>query len=75
MPANTEFVTAMANLATSTSADRETVATLTRAIATLNDQFKAKDISAKSQDAEVRHLVGTHGNAPPLRHLGQQTPT
>jgi hypothetical protein len=43
-PADTEFVTAMANLAPATSADRETVATLTRAIATLTDQLKAKDI-------------------------------
>jgi hypothetical protein len=32
MPANNGFVTAMANLATATSADRETVATLTRSI-------------------------------------------
>jgi hypothetical protein len=47
MPANTRFVTAMANLATATSADREIVATLTRAIATQNDQSKAKDIWAK----------------------------
>jgi hypothetical protein len=63
MPANTVFVTAMANLATATSADRETVATLTREIATLTDQLKAKDIWAKSQEAEVRFLLGTHGNA------------
>jgi hypothetical protein len=65
MPANTGFVTAMASLATATSADRETVATLTRAIATLTDQLKAKDIWAKSQEAEVRRLLGTHGNARP----------
>jgi hypothetical protein len=58
MPANTGFVTAMANLSTATSADRETVATL-------NDQLKAKDIWAKSQEAEVRRLLGTHGNARP----------
>jgi hypothetical protein len=45
------FATAMANLATATSADRETVATLTRAIATITDQLKAKDIWAKSQEA------------------------
>jgi hypothetical protein len=39
----------MANLATAKSADRETVDTLTRAIESLNDQLKAKDIWAKSQ--------------------------
>jgi hypothetical protein len=38
----------MANLTTDTSADRETVATLTKAIATLTEQLKAKDIWAKS---------------------------
>jgi hypothetical protein len=45
-------------LATATSADRETVATLTRSIATLTDQLKAKDTWAKSQEAEVRRLLG-----------------
>jgi hypothetical protein len=52
----------MANLATATSADRETVATLTQAIATLTDQLKAKDIWVKSQEAEVRRLLGVQGN-------------
>jgi hypothetical protein len=52
------FTTAMANLATATSADCETVATLTRAIATLTDQLKAKDTWAKSQVAQVRRLLG-----------------
>jgi hypothetical protein len=70
MPGNTGFVTAMANIATATSADRETVATLTRAISTLTDQFKAKDIWAKSQEAEVRCLLGTHGNARPPAEPG-----
>jgi hypothetical protein len=51
MPANNGCVTAIANLATVTSADRETVATLTRAIETLTDQLKAKDIWAKPQEA------------------------
>jgi hypothetical protein len=41
LPGNSGFVIAMANLATSTSADRETVATLTKAIATLTEQLKA----------------------------------
>jgi hypothetical protein len=65
MPANNLFVTTMDNLATATSADRETVATLTREIATLTDQLKAKDIWARSQEAEVRRLLSTHGNARP----------
>jgi hypothetical protein len=47
--AEAESGTAMANLATATSADCETVATLTRAIATLTVQLKAKNICAKSQ--------------------------
>jgi hypothetical protein len=64
-PADSRFVTAMTNLATATSADRETVATLTRGIATLTDQLKSKDIWAKSQEAEVRRLLGTQGNARP----------
>jgi hypothetical protein len=48
----------MANLATATSADHDTVTTLMRVIATLTGQLKAKDIWAKSQEAQVRHLVG-----------------
>jgi hypothetical protein len=47
-PADSGFVTVMANLATATSADRETVATLINAIATLTDQLKAKYIWANS---------------------------
>jgi hypothetical protein len=39
----------MDNLATATSADRETVVTLTKAIATLTEKLKSKDIWAKSQ--------------------------
>jgi hypothetical protein len=62
VPANNGFVTTMTNLATATSADREAVATLNKAIATLTDQLKAKDIWAKLQEAEVRHLLSTHGN-------------
>jgi hypothetical protein len=58
MPADAGFTTAMANLATANSADRETVATLTRAITTLADQLKAKDTWAKSQEAEVRRFLG-----------------
>jgi hypothetical protein len=60
----------MANLPTATSADRETVATLTRAIATLTDKLKAKDIWAKSQEAEIRRVLGTQGNARPAAAPG-----
>jgi hypothetical protein len=60
----------MANLATATSADRETVATLTKAIATLTEQLKAKDISAKSQEAELKRILGAQGNAPPTAAAG-----
>jgi hypothetical protein len=48
LPADSGFVTAMDNLATATSADRETVATLTKAISTLREQLKANYIWAKS---------------------------
>jgi hypothetical protein len=72
-PADTDFVTAMANLATATSADRETVATLTRAIATLTDQLKVKDIWEKSQEAEVRRLLGVQGNTRPAAADGPPT--
>jgi hypothetical protein len=51
LPGNIGFVTAMANLATVTSADHEKVATLTKSIATLTDQLKAKDIWSKSHEA------------------------
>jgi hypothetical protein len=73
VPADTEFVTAMANLTTATSADREIVATLTRAIATLTYQLKAKDIWAKSQEAEVRRLLGVKGHTRPA--AATSTPT
>jgi hypothetical protein len=63
----------MANLATATSADRETVATLTREITTLTDQLKDKDIWAKSQEAEVRRLLGVQGNTSPA--AAASTPT
>jgi hypothetical protein len=60
----------MANLTTSTSADRETVATLTKAIATLTEQLKAKDIWAKSQGAELKCLLGAQGNVVPIASAG-----
>jgi hypothetical protein len=49
----------MSNLATTTSDDR--------------DQLKAKDIWAKSQEAEFRRLLGMQGNTRPAAAAG--TPT
>jgi hypothetical protein len=66
LPADNGFVTAMANLATATSDDRETVATLTKAIATLTEQLKAKYIWAKFQEAELKCLLGGHTSAAPI---------
>jgi hypothetical protein len=60
----------MANLATATSADRETVANLTKTISTLTEQLKAKDIWAKSQEAELKRLLGAQGNATPIASAG-----
>jgi hypothetical protein len=56
----------MANLATATSTDRETVTTLTKAIETLTDQLKAKYIWAKSQEAELKHFMGGQATAAPI---------
>jgi hypothetical protein len=53
-------------LATVTSADRETVETLKKAIATLTDQLKAKDIWAKYHKAELKRLLVAQGNATPI---------
>jgi hypothetical protein len=44
-----------------------------RAIATLTDQLKAKDIWAKSQEAEVRRLLGVQGNTRPAAAAGNPT--
>jgi hypothetical protein len=66
LPTYGGFVTATANLATAISADRETVATLTKAIATLLEQLKSKDIWAKSQEAELKRLLGGHTTAAPI---------
>jgi hypothetical protein len=71
LPADIGFVTAVANFATATSADLETVATLTKVFATLTDQLKAKDIWAKFQDAELKLLLGAQGNATPIVSTGQ----
>jgi hypothetical protein len=43
LPADGGFLTAMANLATATSADRETVSILTKAIASITDKLASKD--------------------------------
>jgi hypothetical protein len=42
------------------------VATLTKAIATLTEKLKAKDIWAKSQEAELKRVLGAHANATPI---------
>jgi hypothetical protein len=47
LPADGGFVTALVNLATKTSADRETVSTLTNAMTTITDQLAANYIWAK----------------------------
>jgi hypothetical protein len=64
--ADSGFVTAMANLATATSADRETVKTLNEAIVNLTEQLKAKDIWAKSPEADIKRLLGAHANVTPV---------
>jgi hypothetical protein len=42
------------------------VATLTKSIATLTEQLKAKDRLAKSQEAELKRLVGAQANTTPF---------
>jgi hypothetical protein len=66
LPADGGLVTAMSNLSTATSADRETVATLTKAIATLDEQLKAKYMWAKSQEAELKCLLGGRATTAPI---------
>jgi hypothetical protein len=66
LPADGGFVTDMANLDTATSADRETVATLTKEIATLTEQLKSKDMLSKSQEAELKRVLGGHATAAPI---------
>jgi hypothetical protein len=75
LPANNGFVTAMANLATATSADRETVETLTKAIATLTDQLKSNDMWVKSQEAELNACLVHKAMPHPLYLMGKVTPT
>jgi hypothetical protein len=60
----------MANLATATSADRETVSTLTKAIETITEQLKAKYIWAKSQEAELKCVLGAQDIATPIAAAG-----
>jgi hypothetical protein len=65
LPADGGCVTAMANLTTATSADRKTVATLTKAIETLTEQLNAKYIWVKLQEAELKCLLsGRTATAP-----------
>jgi hypothetical protein len=56
----------MVNLATATSDDRETVATLKKEIATLTEQLKIKDFWDMSQEAEIKILLGAHASAAPI---------
>jgi hypothetical protein len=58
LPVDSGFVTAMANLNTSTSSDRETVATFTKEFATLIEKLEHKYIWYKSQEAELKRLLG-----------------
>jgi hypothetical protein len=67
---NSGFVTAMVNLSTATSAYHETVETFTKAIATLTEQLKAKDIWARSQEDEIKRVVGAQDNATPISSAG-----
>jgi hypothetical protein len=62
----------MANLATVTSSNRETVATLTKSIATITEKLKAKDIWSKSQEADIKRMLGAQGNA---THIASAGPT
>jgi hypothetical protein len=60
------FKTSMANLATATSDDRETVAFLTKAIKTLADQLAAKYMWAKSQEAELKLFLDGRATTAPI---------
>jgi hypothetical protein len=57
LPHHVGFFTAMANLATTTSADRETVAALTKEIVAPTDQLAARDAWGRSKEAEIKRLV------------------
>jgi hypothetical protein len=61
----------MANLDPATSADHERVATLTKEIAFLIYQLKAKDIWSISQEAELKRLLGAQGNSTPIVSTGK----
>jgi hypothetical protein len=66
LPADGGFVTDMANLATANSVEREKVSTLTKAIATLREQLKAKYMWAKSQEDELKLLLGGCATTAPI---------
>jgi uncharacterized protein (DUF1800 family) len=70
LPAYRCVVTAVANLATANYADRETVATLTKALETLTEQLKSKDIWAKYQEAEQKRFLVAQCNATPIASTG-----
>jgi hypothetical protein len=56
LPTDGGFITATANLATSTSSDCDTVAFLTKTT-TITDQLAAKDIWGKAKKADIKRLV------------------
>jgi hypothetical protein len=60
LPVGGGFVTAMFNVATTTSADRENVATLTKAIVTLMDRLVSKYVLVTSKELELKRLLGGH---------------
>jgi hypothetical protein len=66
LPDDNSFVTVMVNLATATSAYGETLATFTKAVTTLTEKLNVKDIWAKTQEAEIKFLLGAQANAKPV---------
>jgi hypothetical protein len=56
LPPDGALATVMANLATITSDDCETVAALTKTIAALSEQVAAKDMWTKATYAAIKHL-------------------
>jgi hypothetical protein len=75
LPADGGFVTAVEKLVTTTSADRETVATLKKAIATLTDQLAAKNIWDKSKESEVKRLLVGRSQIWPWSFMDPLVPT
>jgi hypothetical protein len=62
-------MTAMDNLTTATSSDREKVATSTKASATINDQLAAKGMWAQSKEAKLKRLLGGRVPTAPIVNI------